>query len=172
MALALLNTQLVFAQVCLRDVTPQTMTSANFDFAVAGEVQDKLSSLIWARCVVGQSWNGTNCVGAPKKLTWQEALVEAQTLNQGTDNWRLPDIKELNTIIDRQCIAPPINLTIFPDTPASQDNGLWSSTPHIVEEDEKTNAWYITLGFGELNYREVTSTNFVRFVKGTPISQP
>jgi len=165
---SLLMLNLASAQVCLPDVTPQTMTPANFDFSISGEAKDNLSELIWARCVVGQTWNGINCVGAPKKLTWQEALLEAQTLNGSGDGWRVPDIKELNTIIDRQCAFPPVNLVIFPDTPTSQDNGLWSSTPYIVEEDAKTNAWYMSLGFGQMNYRAVSTSNFVRFVKGFP----
>jgi len=164
----LLSVNPASAQICLPDVTPQTMTPANFDFSISGQAKDKLSELIWARCVVGQTWNGTNCVGAPKKLTWQEALLEAQTLNGSGDDWRVPDIKELNTIIDRQCASPPINLLIFPDTPASQDNGLWSSTPYAVDEDTETNAWYMSLGFGQMNYRAVSTRNFVRFVKGFP----
>ncbi len=164
----LLSINLASAQVCMRNVTPQTMTPANFDFSISGEAKDMLSELIWARCVVGQTWDGTNCVGAPKKLTWQEALLEAQTFNGSGDGWRLPDIKELNTIIDRQCASPPINLIIFPDNPASQDNGLWSSTPYIVEEDAETNAWFMSLGFGQMNYRAVSTSNFVRFVKGFP----
>ena len=165
----LLQSATATAQVCFRDITPQVMSTANFDFSISAEAKDTLSELIWARCVVGQTWDGTSCIGAPKKLTWQEALQAAAQYALDTgENWRLPDIKELNTVIDRQCVTPPINLTIFPNTPASQENGLWSSTPYVVEEDEETNAWYITLGFGEMNYRAVTTTNFVKFVKGFP----
>ena len=165
----LLQVPLASAQVCFRNITPQVMSSANFDFSTSGEAKDTLSELVWARCVIGQTWDGTSCVGAPKKLTWKEALQAAaeQALNSG-ENWRLPDIKELNTIIDRQCVTPPINLTIFPNTPASQENGLWTSTPYVVAEDEETNAWYMTLGFGEMNYRAVSTTNFVKLVKGFP----
>ena len=158
------------SQVCLRDITPQTITSANFDFSIEEEAKDKLSGLTWKRCVFGQTWKDNSCVGAPKKLTWQEALIKASELNDSGETWRLPDVNELSTIIDRQCVSPPINLSIFPDNPASMDNGLWSSTPYVVEGDEKTNAWYINLGFGEVDYRETTSKNFVRFVTGTPQS--
>jgi len=150
------------AQICVPNVTPQSISIANFDFSVSGEAKDNLTELIWQRCVYGQSWNGENCVGSPIKLTWSEALITAN--NEGGD-WRLPDIKELNTIIDRQCMTPPINLQIFPDNPASQENGLWSSTPYVTAGDEKTNAWYVDMGLGQSNYRSVDSLNFVRFVK-------
>lgn len=147
------------AQVCSTQNTPQTISAGNFDFSVAGQAKDKLTGLKWDRCVYGQSWNGITCTGSPAKLTWQEALQFAEDYGK-----RLPNIKELNTILDLQCVIPPINLEIFPNTPGSQANGLWSSTPYITDDTASTNAWYINLGFGFVNYRAVSTKNFVRFI--------
>jgi len=157
----ILLTPISNAQVCMKKVTPQTVSAGNFDLSVPGIALNKLSGLIWNRCVYGQTWdnNKSTCIGSPIKLTWQEALQIAYNNNK-----RLPDIKELNTILDLQCIIPPINLDIFPNTPGSQFNGLWSSTPYITNDTDKTNAWYIDLGFGFANYRKIDVKNFARFI--------
>ena len=149
------------AQVCMKEVTPQTVSAGNFDLSAPGLALNKLSGLVWNRCVYGQTWDITKstCIGSPVKLTWQEALQVAYDNNK-----RLPDIKELNTILDLQCIIPPINLDIFPNTPGSKVNGLWSSTPYITNDTDKTNAWYVDLGFGFANYRKIDIKNFARFI--------
>lgn len=154
------STQTIYAQVCQRSNTPQTVAVGNFDL-LGAEIQDKITGLIWKRCVAGQSWNGTTCDGPPIKLTWQQALKEASQLGSG---WRLPDTKELNSILDLQCAAPPFNPVVFPDMPASESNGLWSSTPYI-NAAPNTNAWWLDLMFGNMDYRSILTTNFAIFVR-------
>lgn len=46
------------------------------------EVHDKLTGLVWQRCVVGKTWNGTTCSGAPRRLYWSELqqVVASTTL--------------------------------------------------------------------------------------------
>ena len=41
-------------------------------------------------------------------------------------DWRLPLLRELATLAERQCKNPRINLVVFPDTPAAT---FWSATP-------------------------------------------
>ncbi|MCF6320085.1 MAG: DUF1566 domain-containing protein, partial [Proteobacteria bacterium] len=141
---------------------PQSISFGNFDFSTPGQAENKRSKLKWDRCVYGQRWTGPTCSGSPIKLTWEEALNIASEAEG--DGKRLPNIKELNTILDLQCIIPPTNLDIFPNTPTSTESGLWSSTPYIVEGSDATNAWYTDLGFGRSNYRAVDTKNFVRFI--------
>jgi len=152
-----------FAQVCTRDNTPQSIAPGNFELNAnnsgGAEIQDKISGLTWKRCVYGQAWNGISCTGSPIKVTWQEALQLAVP-----DGWRIPTVKELSLIIDHQCIAPPLHETLFPNAPASEDSGLWSSTPHISSATE-THAWWAELLFGTMNYRPVTQLNFALFVR-------
>ncbi len=152
------------AQICMLDQTPQSIAAVNFELnynnSGGAEIQDKMSGLVWQRCVYGQTWQGTRCEGLPQKLSWQEALQTATATN-----WRVPDIKELSSILDLQCIAPPLNDTIFPGFPASEDGGLWSSTPQISGITPETQAWWVDLFLGKMDFREVSSKNFVLFVK-------
>jgi len=149
------------AQSCLPKITPQTISIKNFDFNVPGQALDRLSGRNWDRCVYGQSWNEarSTCTGNPIKISWEVAMLIAEDNNK-----RLPDIKELNSVLDLQCIIPPAHLKIFPNTPGSTKNGLWSSTPHLTPDTNITYAWYIDLGFGATNFREVNKTNFVRYI--------
>lgn len=86
------------------------------------EVKDLKTNLIWQRCSVGQTWSGSSCAGAASKYTWQNALQLGQSM---TADWRLPNIKELQSLVEKACSRPSINQTIFPNT--SSDN-YWSSS--------------------------------------------
>lgn len=68
--------------------------------------RDPKTGLMWDRCSVGQSWNGTTCTGEAIKLNWQDAkdYVAKFTNEQakgGYTDWRLPTIEELSSI--RHC---------------------------------------------------------------------
>ena len=108
---------------------PSTTPSADFDDYGDGTVSHKPTGLMWAKCPLGQS--GPDCAtGSAEALTWREALEAARdsTLAGYTD-WRLPNIKELRTLVEERCYAPAINLSVFP---AASGAGLnyWSSSPH------------------------------------------
>jgi len=154
------------AQVCRPKETPQTISAGNFDFTQGvspGEIAvDLLTGLKWQRCIYGQTWNMTTqqCTGNPVLLSWSEALQIAA--NSGL---RLPDIKQLSSILDLQCINPPFNLQIFPQTYASEDYGLWTSSPHVESTiADKTTIWYVGLSLGRLDYRALDLKNYVRFL--------
>lgn len=38
-----------------------------------GTVTDVLTDLMWMRCYLGQTWNGSTCTGDASKITWSEA---------------------------------------------------------------------------------------------------
>jgi hypothetical protein len=66
----------------------------------------------------------------PQTYTWQQALEYCTNLSLGGyDDWRLPAVKELATLVYGAAPAggPSINTTYFPDTVASF---YWSSTPY------------------------------------------
>ena len=77
-------------------------------------------------------------------LTWQRALVKSAdggtiaTLQDAwaacAAPWRLPEIKELSTLVDETIVAPPlVDPVAFPGTPAVP---LWSNTlSNTVPED-------------------------------------
>ncbi|MBJ6922970.1 DUF1566 domain-containing protein, partial [Vibrio cholerae] len=53
--------------------TPNTAFSDNGD----GTVTHHTTGLIWQRCSLGQSWDGTDCTGEATTFTWEEALAAA-----------------------------------------------------------------------------------------------
>lgn len=91
------------------------------------EVTDLRTGLIWARCSVGQTWNGSRCTGQSQLFTHEQAFKHAAKL----DGWRLPTRRELFGLVDTQCSAPAIDTAAFPDTPAQ--HLVWTSTPALPE---------------------------------------
>lgn len=76
----------------------------------------------WARCPVGMQHSSGSCEGEPTFFTWQEALVYAESVS----GWRLPNVKELFSIVDTCALGPSINPEVFPSTPAVR---FWTNTP-------------------------------------------
>ena len=87
------------------------------------EVKDKKTGLIWQRCSLGQTWNGTGCISDAVRYQWVDALQAAKNIGGG---WRVPNIKELDSLIEQACYSPSINEVIFPNT---QSGSYWSSSP-------------------------------------------
>jgi len=104
-----------------------------------GTVTDRYTGLMWQRCPAGYSLgdNGTTdfdddeCVAAgDTAVTWQEALQTAAADSSAThSDWRLPNIKELDSILELTCHSPAIARVEFPNTPSSL---FWSGTPGQV----------------------------------------
>lgn len=83
--------------------------------------------MVWQRCPLGQSWSGTACTGAATWLDWPSAMAAAKSAATSSGlPWRLPNIKDLNSLVDRTQFAPSMDRAAFP---WPQSLGLWSSTP-------------------------------------------
>lgn len=110
--------------------SPETTPTSRFEILGDGaEVKDTKTNLIWQRCNIGQTWdkNAQSCKGTSKILTWQTALSETNKLSNGN---RLPNIKELQSIIEYKCAYPALNQKIFKGY--DEDNTTYfSSTPKI-----------------------------------------
>ncbi|MBJ6938275.1 DUF1566 domain-containing protein, partial [Vibrio cholerae] len=86
--------------------TPNTAFNDNGD----GTVTHHTTGLIWQRCSLGQSWDGTDCTGEATTFTWEEALAAAaQHTFAGRNDWRLPNKNELVSIVEYRCYRPAIN---------------------------------------------------------------
>ncbi len=97
------------AQTCKTDSITATTPDSRFEILAGGsEVKDKRTGLIWQRCSLRQTWDGSTCTGTAKSYNWQQALSQAQALGNG---YRLPNIKELQSIVEQQCYNPAINTT-------------------------------------------------------------
>ena len=92
--------------------------------------------------------------------TWQGAIDRCENLSLGTYNdWRLPNINELKTIMDRNKIGPAI-VSTFANTSSSN---YWSSTTY---ERDKHSAWYIYFFDGSVSNNAKEYSLYVRCVRG------
>lgn len=145
-------------------ITPTTPT-ADFDIHADGTVTHKPTGLMWMRCSLGQTWDGSTCTGSASGHTWQGALQAAEALNTGDGfaghgDWRLPDFKELKSIMEERCYDPAIHGSVFPGTPSS---GFWSSSPYV---DISGRAWRLDFGYGFTGSRGKDDNYQVRLVRG------
>ena len=112
------------------------------------------------RCAIGQTWDGTNCTGDAQQLSWQQALQLAHGYSvENIQGWRLPNIKELATVTERQCVRPAINIDVFPDTPADD---FWTSTPSVTDEQR---AWVVAFFNSSNSIKDKDRFVFVRLVR-------
>lgn len=117
-------------QVCKTDSIWASTPTAEFVDNGDGTVTHRRTGLTWMRCSLGQIWDGKGCNGEAKGHLWKQALQAAADLNASGGyakraDWRVPNIKELDSIAELQCAWPAINLTIFPGTPPKR---FWSSS--------------------------------------------
>ncbi len=126
----------------------------------AGVVTDRVTGLTWQRCSLGQS--GSDCSGGSAiSFNWQAALQAAQDSSAaGYNDWRLPDLRELLSIVGYHCSSPAVNSTVFPGT---QNGSYWSSSPLMVNDGY---AWRVAFNSGVYFGGSKTGPIFVRLVRG------
>jgi hypothetical protein len=130
-------------------------------------VTDLATGLEWQRCSHGQTADGT-CSGTIASVTWVSAVgyCEGLSLNSQED-WRLPNITELGTLVNSTRTAPSINTQYFPNTP---DTNVywWSSTTYSDTDAGGSIAYQWVTGFlaGDSTIDLKTDSNFVRCVRG------
>ncbi|HSI56618.1 MAG TPA: DUF1566 domain-containing protein [Ideonella sp.] len=90
------------------------------------EVHDSSTGLIWKRCSEGQVWTGTSCEGDLVLRLWGRAVEYAQARASETGvPWRLPNPKEIASIIDSTRYGPTVDPVVFPNTPSLR---FWTSS--------------------------------------------
>ena len=114
-----------------------------------GTVTDTDTGLMWQQ--------GT----APSEMNWQDAISYCENLALGgNDGWRLPNIKELDSLVDINRHSPAIDTGYFPDTASSR---YWSST---TLPGSTSYAWHVYLYYSAgANYGKSISHD-VRAVRG------
>jgi Protein of unknown function (DUF1566) len=115
------------------------------------EAKDKVTGLVWKRCVEGMSWNGSACTGTHGSYAWTQALERARTASATTATpvtaWRLPNKAELSSLVETACYNPALNATWFPNQPlASPGYFAWSSSPIAGSSDV---AWLVDFNEGD-----------------------
>lgn len=117
-----------------------------------GTITDRASGLMWMKTDSGEG------------MDWETALTYANSSNYaGYDDWRLPNAKELQSIVDYSssphatdfaAIDPIFNISIIEDESGGVNYPFyWSSTTHISSTRGGLSAVYVA--FGEaLGYME------------------
>lgn len=141
-------------------------TTYYLDYA-DGTVTDLRTGLTWMRCAQGQTWSGSTCDGESTAYTGVQAAALTGTVSYATfSDWRAPNIRELQSIVDRSVSgSPAINASVFPNTPSSR---FWSATPKASDYGV-TQAWAVNFGNGYIAFTSRTSTTSlypVRLVRG------
>lgn len=132
------------------------------------EVRDKVSGLIWQRCLLGQRWDNNNCVGVATPKTLQQALDIAalgpQTTASPATRWRMPTVNELTSLVEPSCRNPAINTRWFPNGTVPSGTNAW--TYSLVEGTNNDEAWYVSFfdGVARRGVRIVSALN-IRFVR-------
>jgi hypothetical protein len=140
--------------------TPTSAFTDNND----GTVTHNLTGLMWNRCAEGQTWGGSTCTGSATALTWAEALAQARDSSfAGHTDWRLPNIKELESIVESCGFSPSINTTLFPTTPVSV---FWSGSSYVPNPPS---AWGVYFFNGDTGAGYKTNDYYVRLVRGGQI---
>ena len=149
-------------QTCNYHIVFATAPLSRFVDNGNGTVTDIPSGLQWKRCSEGQTWISGTCTGSASKHTWQQALQLADTaIYASKADWRLPNIKELASIVEQACYTPAIDLAVFPNTPSEE---YWSSTP---QASDAKYAWHFDFYHGDDGSLYSKSTPYhVRLVRG------
>lgn len=157
-----------YAADCRQELLSST-PSARFD--AGGEtVADTQTTLVWMRCAVGQQWNGSSCAGEPQPMDWKEAKQMVERLNRegyaGRNDWRLPVLPELASIVERRCFNPRMNEAVFPGAPSKV---FWSS---MEKSGAAGLAYALDFGGGAAQAASKELKGAVRLVRGGPWWEP
>jgi len=137
---------------CVRGANTTSSFTDNGDSTVT----DTRTRLVWQKST------------SSSEMTWEEALSSCEGLTLASQSdWRLPNIKELFSIVDTSEYNPAIDETYFP---ATQSADYWSST---TWRTTTTNAWRVDFNGGVQYPRHKTDVHasqtadkYVRCVRG------
>jgi len=148
-----------------------------------GTVTDITTNLQWQRFHVGQRWENKGVVGESDRLGFNQAAKAAQQCNYlGYTDWRVPTIKELQSLVysstglpktwndtGEKCEGdyqkPTICLEAFPWPDFEDDywaSFVWSSSPYASDSG---GAWGIYFNDGDTYASDRDNNGHVRLVR-------
>lgn len=130
-------------------------------------VTDPKTGLQWARCAIGQTWSNGACQGAATALAWQSAAGQAAANTpDGKAGWRLPNVRELLSLVDFSQAGLAIDAARFPNTAAM---AYWSDTAAAMTSGS---GWQVDFFTGASMVKPRTGTAAVRLVRATASTDP
>ncbi len=123
-----------------------------------GTVTDTRTGLMWMRCALGQTWNGSTCVGLPDYIRLKPPLASPITW-AGYNDWRLPHLEELQGLVNPSQTSPVIDTKVFPNT---RKNTYWTSSPNVANRDH---IWQIDFGSGKPLSNLALASAYIRLVR-------
>jgi hypothetical protein len=112
---------------CVRTHEAAVAATPRFTDQGDGTILDETTHLAWQRDV------------DPSTFTWSDAKTHCASAAGG---FRLPTMKELQTLIDERTMDPAIDVAAFPGAPGES---FWSSTPLA---DTPTESWFVNFYSG------------------------
>lgn len=155
-------------------------TTPNESFTIDednGVVVDHTTGLMWKRCVEG--FTGADCrSGDTLQSTFVATVEYIDALNEGGgfagyNDWRLPNVKELRSIVEERCARPSLNEEVFPlkNTEAADDSAtinnmvLFTSTPTSYYDAGDTFIWTVSFADGSLDRSSLREYDYIRFFR-------
>ncbi len=132
----------------VRDVITPVSIANHFTDNADGTITDNVTDLQWQK--------------SPSTVlqTWENAIITSENLTlAGFIDWRLPNIKELQSLNDETQVQPSVTAPFFIDLGI---NKFWSSTSL---PNQTTKAWYWSTAFGITTYDEKNISNSVLCVR-------
>jgi hypothetical protein len=143
------GTRLIHVRAVRSPITT-TFAVAHFTDNGDGTIKDNYTGLTWQK----------NTSTTP--MNWEGALAYAKTVTMGgKSDWRLPNIKELQSLNDVSRVKPSINKTFFPNIVTSAF--YWSSTSQYKTP---AIAWEMNTDYGVVTYDDKSVNKYVMLVRG------
>lgn len=143
-----------------------------------GTVTDTDTHLMWQKCALG--FTGVDCeistiievdaeteldveVDTMQLFSWRAASISANESVVGSySDWRLPNIKELASLVENSCQEPSINSAMFP---GSVSGLYWTSSPVAGVSTSARSAWVVSFMNGIVDNEYKFQTYSVRLVR-------
>jgi len=135
---------------CVRGAAPpMSQPMQHFVRNGDGTVTDQDTGLTWQQAE------------APMAISWEAALQYAEGLVlSGHSDWRLPNVKELQSLNDESLAGPSLDTNFFP---AAKPTRYWSSTSEI---NDPNRAWFVDFQLGIVSYDSKSTNIWMRCVRG------
>lgn len=151
-----------------------------------GLVLDNSTKLIWTRCPLSNNNKPIydfNCKGEKKLYSWSEAVEACENLvHDGRSDWRLPNIRELQSIIEYKHYpesdsCSQIHDEVFPNvveaaicTDFWSTSQFWSSTVYKgIDTCGNIASWYADYKYGNTGWSPHTVYKGPPNLGGNPI---